>query len=222
MSFVLSFIALILLTPIFTLVALLIKLTSPGPIFFRQIRVGKNRREFKMIKFRTMKMNLAQNNLQVTASGDDRITFIGNFLRRSKIDELPELWNILIGDMSLVGPRPEVPRYTKHYKPEWENVFSVRPGITDPATLQFRNEESYLKGANNLEQAYIDVVLPIKVQLALEYVDKQSLWLDLKILFLTTWAITFGRFIHKPDSSIADLVAAKINEYNQQHSKDKS
>lgn len=146
----------------------------------------------------------------VTAGGDSRITAIGRILRSTKLDELPELWNVFRGDLSLVGPRPEVPRYVAHYPPEWEAVFSVRPGITDLATLQFRNEEEVLAGALDRERAYIEAVLPIKIELALEYVRRQSFWFDLKLIFLTLWGITGGRLFARPDSALAEEAKRRV------------
>ena len=209
-----SGIAILLCFLLLLFIAILVKITSQGPVFYRQTRVGKDRKKFLLIKFRTMTVDADLRGPLVTAGGDSRITHIGRVLRHSKLDELPELWNVLKGDMSLVGPRPEVPKYVKHYKSEWERVFSVRPGITDLATLQFRDEESVLKNANDIEKAYIEVVLPIKIKLALEYIDKQSLLLDLKILFLTVWGITLGRFFAIPGKELAELALEKIKIIN--------
>ncbi len=210
MDIVSSGIALVLLSPLILTIAILVKLTSPGPAFFKQIRVGKDRREFPLVKFRTMKVNADRTGPLVTVGGDSRITTLGRFLRRTKIDELPELWNVLLGDMSLVGYRPEVPVYIKHYQPEWELVFSLRPGITDLATLQFRNEERILMEAKDVERAYIEVVMPAKMELALYYVDNRSFWLDLKIITLTVWGITLGRFFAKPEDSQAEKAIKQI------------
>ncbi len=211
-------IVLLVISPVLLLIAIIIKLNSSGPAFYIQTRIGKNRIEFRMIKFRSMTVDADRKGPLVTASGDSRITPIGRILRRTKLDELPELWNVLKGDMSLVGPRPEVPRYIEHYKPEWEHIFSVKPGITDLATLQFRDEEACLNGASDYEQAYIEVVLPIKMKLALEYVDKQSFWFDIKILLLTVWAISFGRIYAKPNSQFAKLAREKVGTYRNQQS----
>ena len=151
---------------------------------------------------------------QITKGGDVRITEIGKFLRRTKLDELPELWNVLKGDMSLVGPRPEVPKYMAYYQDEWQEVLSVRPGITDYATLQFRDEESVLKEAKDVEKAYIEVVLPIKLDLSIKYIENKTIWLDLKIIFLTVWSITLGRFFARPDDSLAKLAISQIKSQN--------
>ncbi len=211
-DFLITFIAfLIILLPI-ALVALVVKLTSPGKVFFLQDRIGRNRKPFKMIKFRTMVTDAQKIGPSVTSKDDNRITGIGRILRRTKLDELPELWNVLVGDMSLVGPRPEVKNYVDFYRPEWERVFDVRPGITDLATLQFRDEESVLAGAKDREAAYIQIVVPIKMKLALEYVDRRSIGLDLAILFRTVWGITLGRILMKPNDDLAEAARKQVEE----------
>ena len=202
--------ALLLLALPMLILALLVKISSPGRAFYRQVRVGRHRREFRLVKFRTMRSGADQQGAQVTARGDARITRLGSFLRRTKLDELPELWNVLRGELSLVGPRPEVPRYVAQYPPDWELVFSVRPGITDLATLQFRDEEAVLAGAADAERAYLEVIVPIKMRLALEYVARRSLGLDLKILWLTVWGITLGRRWAKPSTDLADEARRRI------------
>jgi len=148
----------------------------------------------------------------VTAGGDERVTCIGRFLRKTKLDELPELWNVVKGDLSIVGPRPEVPRYVAGYLTEWEAIFSVRPGITDLATLQFRNEESVLENARDHERAYAEIVIPIKMNLALEYVKRSSFFFDIRIILLTLWGITLGRFFGEPDRRLADEAKRRIVE----------
>ncbi len=205
----------VVILPVLILIAITIKLTSQGPIFFIQTRIGQNRKEFRLLKFRSMRVNADQIGPLVTVQGDNRITPFGRFLRRTKLDELPELLNVIKGDMSVVGPRPEVPRYTKHYKPEWERAFSVKPGITDLSTLQFRDEESCIQGALDYELGYINIVLPIKMKLVLEYVDNQSFWIDIKIIILTIWAITFGRYFAKPDTKLAESVSERIKIQNR-------
>lgn len=190
---VLALAGLALLAVPILLIALLIALGDWGPVFFRQTRVGRHRRPFRMIKFRTMVTDADKLGPHVTAKHDPRITPVGRVLRRTKLDELPELWNVLCGDMSLVGPRPEVPRYVEQYDPSWEDVFAVRPGLTDLATLQFRDEEAVLEGVEDREAAYREVVLPIKIDLMRQYIAQQSLGLDLRILVDTVLAITVGR-----------------------------
>jgi lipopolysaccharide/colanic/teichoic acid biosynthesis glycosyltransferase len=208
-----SLFVLVLLLPLLMLIAVIIKITSSGSVFFRQIRVGYNGRHFVLVKFRSMVEDAPLKGLSVTGKDDLRITPFGNFLRRTKLDEFPELWNVLIGDMSLVGPRPEVPRYTKHYKPEWERALSVKPGITDLATLQFRDEETVLESSVGREEAYVDIILPIKLKLAIEYVENRSFWLDIRIIVLTVWAITFGRVFAKPNSQFAESALEKVRTH---------
>jgi len=211
-----SGLGLIISFPLCIIISLIVKLTSQGKVFFRQTRVGFNRKEFILIKFRTMHARQDKEGLFVTARNDDRITVIGKILRRSKLDELPELWNVFKGDMSLVGPRPEVPTFVETYKAEWEPVFSVRPGITDLATLQFRDEENVLRFAEDKNKVYLEIVIPLKMKLSLEYVEKRSFWFDVKILFLTVWGITFGRFLGKPKDDRAEWAKQLIlNQKNQ-------
>jgi len=177
---------LLALAPLFALLALLIKLDSPGPVFFRQWRVGRHGEPFRIFKFRTMTVQQQPGGPEVTVAGDARITRIGAVLRRWKLDELPQLIDVLRGTMSLVGPRPEVPRYVAHYPPAWrERLLSVRPGITDFASVRYRDENELLARAENPEREYIDVVLPAKLRYALHYVDNPSLASDLRVLGLT-------------------------------------
>lgn len=177
---------LLALAPLFALLALLIKLDSPGPVFFRQWRVGRHGEPFRIFKFRTMTVQQRPGGPEVTVAGDARITRTGAWLRRWKLDELPQLIDVLRGTMSLVGPRPEVPRYVAHYPPAWrERLLSVRPGITDFASVRYRNENELLARAENPEREYIDVVLPAKLRYALHYVDNPSLASDLRVLGLT-------------------------------------
>jgi len=148
----------------------------------------------------------------VTARDDPRITSIGRLLRRTKLDELPELWNVFVGDMSLVGYRPEVPQYVEKYLTEWRRVLEARPGITDPVTLQFIDEEAVLAGVVDRERAYIEVILPIKMELILKYLERRSLRLDFQILLKTVWAVTFGRFFNKPDDEYTQIARQRIEE----------
>ncbi|MBD3166286.1 sugar transferase [bacterium] len=203
--------ALALLSPLIGLISLLIRVTSPGPIFFRQERIGMHRKPFRMVKFRSMVVDADKLGPLVTARRDSRITMIGGILRRTKLDELPELWNVLTGDLSLVGPRPEVKKYVELYPPAWMRVFDVRPGITDFATLHFRDEESVLEKAKDREEAYVKIVMPIKIRLALWYIDHQSFVLDLRILVDTVLSITIGRFFpERFETSIASRAAEKV------------
>lgn len=209
---VVSFTALLASLPLLLILAILIKLDTPGPALFRHDRVGLHKKPFKLNKFRSMIINDPRNNPQVTAVDDNRITKVGKFLRKTKLDELPQLWNVLVGDISLVGPRPEAPRYTAHYKPEWERVFEVRPGITDYATYNFHDEQSILDIVEDKEKSYIEIIMPIKMDLALKYVDDCNLWVDLKILFMTVWQITFARVFGCRDDSLMEKTRATLKE----------
>lgn len=186
----LSSLGLLVLAPLLLLIALLIKLDSPGPVMFRQERVGRFGRPFHIHKFRTMRHEPAGQGLQITVGADRRITRVGGFLRASKLDELPQLLDVWLGDMSLVGPRPEVPRYVAHYPAELrEKVLSVRPGITDIASIEYRDESAVLARAADPEQAYIHEVLPHKLALAARYVERSSVWLDAWLIWRTLVAI---------------------------------
>lgn len=186
----LSSIGLLLLAPVLLLIAALVKLDSPGPVMFRQERVGRFGQPFRIHKFRTMRHEPAGQGLQITVGADRRITRVGGFLRASKLDELPQLIDVWLGDMSLVGPRPEVPRYVAHYPAELrDKVLSVRPGITDIASIEYRDESAVLARAADPERAYIDEVLPHKLALAARYVERSSLWLDVWLIWRTVVAI---------------------------------
>lgn len=186
----LSSIGLLLLAPLLLLIAVLVKVDSPGPVMFRQERVGRFGQPFRIHKFRTMRHEPAGQGLQITVGADRRITRVGGFLRASKLDELPQLLDVWLGDMSLVGPRPEVPRYVAHYPAGLrEKVLSVRPGITDIASIEYRDESSVLARAADPERAYIDEVLPHKLALAARYVERSSLWLDVWLIWRTVVAI---------------------------------
>ena len=177
---------LLLLSPLLLAIAAAIKLDSRGPAFYRQVRVGLHGRPFRIFKFRTMADAPAGGGAELTVAGDARITRVGALLRHYKLDELPQLIDVLRGTMSLVGPRPEVPRYVEHYPPEWRaRLLSVRPGITDFASVNYRHEGELLASASDPERAYIDVVLPAKLRDALHYVDNRSLAGDLRVLGLT-------------------------------------
>jgi len=179
---------LIALSPLFALIALLIKLDSPGPVFFRGKRVGKDGRLFWVYKFRTMVADATRCGPGITAARDPRVTRIGRFLRRTKLDEFPQLANVLWGDMSLVGPRPEDPRYVALYTPEQRRVLNVRPGITSAASVRFRHEEQLLQ-VDNWESLYRKEVLPAKLEIELDYVARRSVWRDLGIIAQTILAL---------------------------------
>lgn len=185
-----SSLGLLALGPLLILIALAVKLDSPGPVFFRQERVGRFGVPFRIHKFRTMRHDSAGSGLQITVGADRRITRVGQFLRASKLDELPQLIDVWQGTMSLVGPRPEVPRYVAHYPAALrDKVLSVRPGITDIASIEYRDESTVLARAADPERAYIDEVLPHKLALAASYVDQASVWLDVRLILRTLWAI---------------------------------
>ena len=178
-------IGLILLSPLFLLVAVLIKLDSPGPIFFRQERIGKRFRPFFIYKFRTMVEHAAQIGTEITYGNDPRITRIGRLLRETKIDELPQIINVLKGEMSLVGPRPEIRQYVELFQRDYEEILKVRPGISDMASLKYSDEASLLGNSRNPREEYISRVLPDKVRLAREYIKHSSLVFDLRLIFKT-------------------------------------
>ena len=186
---VLSAAALLVTAPAWPLIAVAIVLESGGPVFYRSVRVGRGGEPFVLYKFRTMVPGAGSTGPGVTRGGDPRVTRVGMLLRRWKLDELPNLLNVLRGDMSLVGPRPEDPRFVACYSPEQLRVLSVRPGITSPATHRFRHEEALLAGAGDPEAAYIHAVLPQKLRIDLDYVEQRSLFVDLKVLGRTLAAI---------------------------------
>lgn len=177
--------ALLLLLPLFLLLAFAVALSSPGGAFFRQTRVGRDERTFSLLKFRTMRPG-SEAKGQITVGGrDPRITGIGYFLRKSKLDELPQLLNVLLGDMSIVGPRPEVPKYVALYSEQQREVLSVRPGITSLASIAYINENEVLGRSSDPEKTYIEEVMPAKLALDLQYVRDKSLARDLGIIFST-------------------------------------
>ena len=181
---------LLLLAPLFAGVAMLIKLDSPGPVFFKQERIGRGFRPFWIYKFRTMRHD-APENMQLTVGADARITRIGGFLRRSKLDELPQLFNILVGDMTLVGPRPEVPRYVEAFHRDYQEILTVRPGLTDLASLKYRDEAALLGQSADPEQEYLHRVLPDKIRLGKEYIRCSSLAFDMNLIMKTVRKVIF-------------------------------
>ena len=179
-----SLFGLILLSPFMIIIAILIKLDSKGPVFFKQVRVTKNGREFKIFKYRTMKIG-SDKYSQITVGKDSRITKVGDFLRKYKLDEIPQLINVLIGDMSLVGPRPEVPKYVALYTEEQREILKVRAGITDYASIEFSNENDILANETDPEKAYIEKIMPRKIELNKKYLSEISVMTDIKIILLT-------------------------------------
>lgn len=180
-----SGLGLLLLSPLFLIISVWIKLDSRGPVFFRQDRVGRFNKDFRIFKFRSMRVGSDKGSLITVGGRDPRITRSGFFLRRSKLDELPQLINVLLGDMSLVGPRPEVRKYVNYYTPEQMHVLDVRPGMTDPASIRYRNENELLGKEMDPERYYLEVVMPDKLALNLEYVRNHSFWGDIALIFKT-------------------------------------
>jgi lipopolysaccharide/colanic/teichoic acid biosynthesis glycosyltransferase len=182
---VFSSVMLVLFTPLFIALASWIALDSKGGVFFGQERVGLNGRPFKLWKFRTMRPQAEQKGQLTVGSTDNRITRAGYYLRRFKVDELPQLWNVFRGEMSVVGPRPEVPKYVAFYSAEQRKVLQVRPGITDYASLRYFEESDLLAASSNPEETYIQVIMPMKLQLNADYVRHRSFWGDIRIILLT-------------------------------------
>ena len=188
-----SGLGLIFLSPLFLILAIWIKLDSKGPVFFRQVRVGYKNKDFRIFKFRSMRVGADKGSLVTIGGRDPRITKSGYWIRKFKLDELPQLINVFVGDMSLVGPRPEVRHYVDYWTPEQMHVLDVRPGITDPASIKFRNENELMEKAENPEKYYIEVIMQEKVKLYLEYVEKHSFFYDLGLIFKTFWVIVKER-----------------------------
>jgi len=185
---ILSFVGIIILIPVFIIVSILIKIDSPGPVFFLQERVGLNGKLFKIIKFRSMKIN-HNSSLTVTIGNDKRITRIGKKIRKYKIDEIPELINVFIGDMSFVGPRPDVPGYADLLKGESRNILKLRPGITSRASIKYANEEMILLTHDDPIAYNNNIIFPDKVKLNLNYYYNNNIWIDIKIIFATLFAV---------------------------------
>lgn len=183
-----SLLGLILLSPLFLLLAVLIKADSAGPVFFRAQRIGQGGKPFRLVKFRSMVSRAAQRGPGITTADDQRITRVGRLLRRSKLDELPQLLNVLKGEMSLVGPRPEDPRYVALYTPEQRRLLEVRPGMTSPASLRYRHEERLLEGPD-WERMYVEQVMPHKLQIELAYMERRTWRTDLDLIFETVLAL---------------------------------
>ena len=182
---VLSCLGLLLLSPLFVVVAVWIVIDNPGPVFYRQMRVGKDGRDFGLLKFRSMRIGADKESLITIGEHDSRITRAGYYIRKYKLDELPQLWNVLIGDMSLVGPRPEVRRYVDMYTDEQRQVLTVRPGITDYASIEYIDENRILAQAEDPDRTYIEEILPAKIALNMRYIKHQTLGEYMKIIFLT-------------------------------------
>ncbi len=188
-DWVASLVGLVLLLPVFFIVGVFIKLDSSGPVFYLQERVGRNKKLFKLFKFRTMHIHADKLTAITVGARDPRITRVGLFLRKFKLDELPQLINVFKGEMSLVGPRPELEKFVKLYDSDQLQVIRVKPGITDYASIQFRNENQLLEGKDDPIDFYTREIMPVKLKLNLEYIQAQSFWVDLKIIFKTVFSI---------------------------------
>lgn len=184
-----SFFGLLILSPILIVIALLIVLTSSGGVFFRQVRVGRKGKEFRIFKFRTMVKDAESKGMQITVGNDSRVTTIGKFLRKCKLDELPQLINVLLGQMSFVGYRPEVPKYVAMYTDYQRNILRIRPGITDLASIEYRDENEVLEQSDNPEDTYVNDVMQKKLALNIKYMQEMGFWYDLKLIFKTFLAI---------------------------------
>jgi lipopolysaccharide/colanic/teichoic acid biosynthesis glycosyltransferase len=196
---VVASLALVTLAPVLLVVAVWVRLDSPGPVLFMQERVGRHGRHFRILKFRTMRTEVSGKGLQLTTDQDARVTRAGQVLRKYRLDELPQLVNVVAGHMSIVGPRPEVPRYVACYsEQDKREIFSIRPGITDLASLKFRDEARLLQHAADPESTYVNSILPEKVLLYREYVRTQTLWLDLKIIWQTVSTVWAERPFQEP------------------------
>lgn len=180
-----SGLGLIVLSPLFAVLAVWIKADSKGPVFYRQTRVGKGNKDFRLFKFRSMKPDSDKLGLITVGGHDPRITKSGYYIRKYKLDEFPQLINVFVGDMSLVGPRPEVRKYVDMYTPEQMRVLSVRPGITSLASIRYRNENDILAASTDPDRCYIEQVMPDKLAIDLEYVKQANLWNDIRLIFST-------------------------------------
>ena len=188
-----SGLGLIVLSPLFLILAIWIKLDSKGPVFYRQVRVGRHNKGFRIFKFRSMRVGSDKGSLVTIGGRDPRVTRSGYWIRKFKLDELPQLINVFIGDMSLVGPRPEVRHYVDYWTPEQMHVLDVRPGITDPASIKFRNENELMEKTEDPEKYYIEVIMQEKLKLYLEYVGNHSFLGDIGLIFKTFWVIVSER-----------------------------
>lgn len=209
-----SFIGILIILPLFIIVSVIVKISSPGPVIYSQERVGHNGKLFCLYKFRSMVVNADQLGTSITTGTDPRITRIGKFIRKTKIDELPQLWNVLKGDMSFVGPRPDVPEIVENYDSEMKRILDVRPGITSNATLYLRNEEDLLSLAKDSERAYMEIFIPAKVNLAMEHVNKKSALFDLGVLLQTVWALTAGRIWPLREDPMVSKIKEQIQKLN--------
>lgn len=200
-----STILVILLSPIMLVIAIAIKLTSKGPIFYRQVRITQYGREFRIFKFRTMVVNADRIGTQVTVGNDPRITKVGQKIRKLRLDEIPQLFNVLLGDMSFVGTRPEVPKYVREYQPQMMATLLMPAGITSEASIKYKDEEKILAGVDDVDKVYVEEVLPIKMIYNLEYINKFTAWTDAKLMIDTVLAVA-----ERPSNQGVEV----NNEYN--------
>lgn len=184
-----SLIGLIFLSPILILIAICIKIDSKGPVFFRQLRVGRYSKDFKIFKFRTMQIDSDKLGLLTVGDKDPRVTKVGYFLRKYKLDEFPQLINVLVGHMSFVGPRPEVQKYVNYYTEEDLQILNVKPGITDYASIKYRDEAEIIRQAKDAEKAYVEDIMPEKIKLNKEYINNNNIFIDIKIILKTFLSI---------------------------------
>lgn len=184
-----SFFGILFLLIPFAAVAVAVKCSSRGPVFFRQVRVGKNGREFRIYKFRTMVADAEKKGMQITVGGDSRVTGIGRVLRKTKVDELPQLFNVFAGQMSFVGPRPEVPHYVDMYSDYQKNVLRIKPGITEMASIVYRDENDVLAKSEDPERTYIEEIMPEKIKLNMQYMQKMNVFYDIYLIFRTFAAV---------------------------------
>ena len=199
-----GFLFLILAPTLLLPIMLLVKLTSKGPVFFKQERVGRNFRHFMIYKFRTMVPDAPKQGGVITIGDDPRITKVGRILRKTKLDELPQLLNVLIGDMSLVGPRPEAPKYVEMFEEDYREILKVRPGVTDLASLKYRDEAAILGQAEDPEEEYVKRILPEKIRFAKEYAQQSSLLVDLGIIFKTALLLLSDRLPKRKNADTED------------------
>ena len=206
---IISFLVISVSLPLWLIVAIAIKLNSPGPVFYRGSRIGKDGKPFAIYKFRTMVVDAPKMGPGITGRGDPRITRVGSFLRKLKIDEMPQLINVLKGEMSIVGPRPEDPRYVAHYTPEQRRVLSVRPGMASPAFIKYRHEEELLAAAgDDWEHVYLTQILPDKLRMDLEYIEQRSFLFDLAILAQAALSLfTTAENVRSPQSTVRRWMA---------------
>lgn len=214
--------ALPLICLVVAIIAFLIRITSNGPIFFRQDRVGLHQKIFRVYKFRTMVQGAEERGTSVTTRIDHRVTHIGRILRKLKLDELPQLINVFKGGMSLVGPRPDVPEIVENYTAEMRRIFQIRPGITSVATLHLRDEECVLADVDEPDTFYEDILVPLKIKLAMEHIERNSFAFDLKVLCQTIWMLSLGRWWPIEEHQAVSELKKKIEKDKQEPSKEKN